>query len=54
MVIMKKYGLTNKYGDVINTISANNFEEAIEFFCFRKKFDRHTLLHLFDVVEIEN
>jgi hypothetical protein len=54
MVIMKKYGLTNKSGDVINTISANNFDEAIEFFCFRKKFDKYTLLDLFNVVEIEN
>lgn len=51
---MKKYGLMNKSGDVINTISANNFDEAIDFFCFRKKFNRHTLLHLFDVVEIKN
>ena len=54
MVIMKKYGLTSKTGDVITTISANNFEEDIYFFCFRKNFDRYTLLNVFDVVEIKN
>ena len=46
---MKKYGLKNKSGETISTISAGSFDEAIELFCFRKKFDRYTLLHLFDV-----
>ena len=49
---MKKYALKNKSGDIISTISANSFEEAIELFCFRKKFDRYTLLHLFDVAQV--
>jgi hypothetical protein len=51
-IIMKKYALKNKSGDIISTISANSFEEAIELFCFRKKFDRYTLLHLFDVAQV--
>ena len=46
---MKKYALKNKSGETISTISAESFDEAIELFCFRKKFDRNTLLHLFDV-----
>jgi hypothetical protein len=50
---MRKYSLMNKSGDIISTISANSFNEALEFFCFRKKFDRHTLLHLFNVVKIK-
>ncbi len=50
---MRKYSLMSKTGDIISTISANNFNEAIDFFCFRKNFDRYTLLHLFDVVKIQ-
>ena len=51
---MKKYSLLNKSGEVITTINAESFEEAINIFCFRKKFDRNVLLHLFDVVSVEN
>jgi hypothetical protein len=47
---MKKYGLTLKGGEIISTTVAENFEEAIQFFSSRKKFDRYVLLHLFDVV----
>jgi hypothetical protein len=50
---MKKYSLVNKSGESITTISADSFEEAIKIFCFRKKFDRYVLLHLFDVVRVE-
>ena len=50
---MRKYSLMSKTGDIITTISANNYEEAIEIFCFRKKFDRYTLLDLFDVVKLK-
>lgn len=50
---MKKYSLINKSGDTITTINADSFEEAINIFCFRKKFDRHVLLHLFDVIRVE-
>jgi hypothetical protein len=49
---MKKYALKNKSGDTISTIAADSFEDAIELFCFRKKFDRYTLLHLFDVEQV--
>lgn len=49
---MKKYGLKNKSGETISTISAESFDEAIELFCFRKKLDRNILLHLFDVYEV--
>jgi len=48
---MNKYSLTLKGGEIISTISADNFEEAITIFCSRKKFDRYVLLHLFDVVK---
>ena len=51
---MKKYSLVNKSGESITTITANTFKEAIEIFCFRKKFDRYVLLHLFDVIRVEN
>lgn len=49
---MKKYALLNRSGESISTTTADNFEDAISFFCFRKKFDRFVLLHLFDVVII--
>jgi hypothetical protein len=49
---MNKYSLVNKSGDTITTINADSFEEAIEMFCFKKKFDRYILLHLFDVVKL--
>ena len=48
---MRKYCLTLKNGDIIHTILADSFEEAINFFCAKKKFDRYVLLHLFDVVK---
>jgi hypothetical protein len=51
---MKKYSLVNKSGESITTITADSFEEAINIFCFRKKFDRYVLLHLFDVIQVEN
>lgn len=51
---MRKYSLINKSGETITTIVADNFEEAVQLFCFRKKFDRYVLLHLFDVVRCEN
>ena len=47
---MKKYGLTLKTGEIISTTNAENFEEAIHFFSFRKNFNRYVLLDLFDVV----
>jgi hypothetical protein len=50
---MVRYNLKLKNGDVINTITANSYEEAIEIFCFTKKFERDTLLKLYDV-EKEN
>lgn len=51
---MRKYSLVNKSGESITTVTAANFDEAVELFCFRKKFDRYVLLHLFDVVRVEN
>ena len=51
---MEKYSLVNKSGESITTITANSFEEAVNLFCFRKKFDRYVLLHLFDVIRVEN
>ena len=50
----KKYGLTLKSGEIVSTTVAENFEEAIQFFSFRKKFNRYVLLHLFDVVLLTN
>lgn len=50
---MKKYCLTLKNGDIIHTILADSFDEAIQFFCAKKKFDRYVLLHLFDVVKFD-
>jgi hypothetical protein len=50
----KKYGLTLKTGEIVSTTVAENFEEAIKFFSFKKKFDRFVLLHLFDVVLLKN
>lgn len=50
---MSKFSLLNKSGEPITTISANSFEDAINMFCFKKNFDRYTLLHLFDVIKVE-
>jgi len=50
---MKKYALKNKSGETISVTSAESFDDAINVFCFRKKFDKFVLLHLFDVVLIE-
>ena len=50
----KKYGLKVKSGEIVSTTVAENFEEAVEFFSFRKKFNRYVLLHFFDVVVITN
>jgi len=51
---MKKFSLVTKSGESITTITADSFEEAVNIFCFRKKFDRYVLLHLFDVIRVEN
>lgn len=50
----KKYGLKGKSGEIISTTVAESFDEAVEFFSFRKKFNRYVLLHLFDVVILTN
>jgi hypothetical protein len=50
----KKYGLKVKSGEIVSTTVAENFEEAVQFFSFRKKFNKYVLLHLFDVVVIMN
>lgn len=49
---MGKYALFTKSGELVSTIVANNIEEAINIFCFNKKFDKYILLHLFDVIKI--
>lgn len=51
---MGKYALKNKLGEAISIIFANSIEEAIKLFCFRKKFNKHVLLNLFDVVKVES
>ena len=48
---MKKYCLKNKKGEVINTISAVNVEEATEFFAQIKRIKIDDLLELFVVDE---
>lgn len=48
---MGRYNLILKSGEIIHTITAESFEDAIKKFCFKKKFDRYVLLHLFDVVK---
>ena len=48
---MGRYNLTLKTGEIIHTIIAESFEDAIKKFCFKKKFDRYVLLHLFDVIK---
>lgn len=50
----KKYGLKGKSGEIISTTFADSLEEAVQFFSFRKKFNRYVLLHLFDVVLLTN
>ena len=49
---MAKFGLKEKSGDIISTTVAENIEQAIIYFSFRKKFNRYVLLNLFDVVEL--
>jgi hypothetical protein len=46
---MKKYVLKHKNGEVINTTSANDLNEATENFANLKKITSNQLLEIFDV-----
>lgn len=48
---MGKYSLRLKSGEIIHIVTAESFDEAVEQFCFSKKFNKDTLLNLFDVVK---
>ena len=47
---MKKYALKHKNGEVINTTSANDLNEATENFAKIKQITSHQLLEIFEVV----
>lgn len=44
---MKRYALKTKTGEIINTISANDLEQAIELFAEIKKLPKEDLLNIY-------
>lgn len=46
---MKKYALKHRNGEVVNTISASNLEEAAEIFAKLKRITSNQLLEIFEV-----
>ena len=48
---MGRYSLRLRSGEIIHTITAESIDDAIEKFCFKKKFDRESLLDLFVVIK---
>ena len=48
---MGRYSLKLRSGEIIHTIMAESMDDAIEKFCFKKKFDRKSLLDLFVVIK---
>jgi hypothetical protein len=48
---MGRYSLRLINGEIIHTITAESMDDAIEKFCFKKKFDRESLLDLFIVIK---
>ena len=49
---MYKFILTLKNGDLVHTISAGSYDEAVELFCFGKKLKKSTLFTLYDVKKV--
>ena len=46
---MKRYALKTKKGEVINTVIANDLEEAVELFAEIKKLSTEDLLNIYSV-----
>ena len=50
---MKKYQLTTKDGEVINSVNTNNMETAISYFTIQKQLFPEQLLEIYNVIESE-
>jgi len=50
---MKKFSLTTKEGEVINTISTNDLNTAISYFTIQKQLFPKQLLEIYNVIESE-
>jgi hypothetical protein len=50
---MKKFSLTTKGGEVINTISTNDLNTAISYFTIQKQLFPEQLLEIYNVIESE-
>jgi len=50
---MKKFSLTTKEGEVINTISTNDLNTAISYFTIQKQLFPEQLLEIYNVIESE-
>jgi len=48
---MKKFNLTTKSGEVINTITTPDLNAAISYFTIQKQLFPEKLLEIYDVVE---
>ena len=50
---MKKYQLTTKDGEVINSVNTNSMETAISYFTIQKQLFPEQLLEIYNVIEPE-
>jgi hypothetical protein len=50
---MKKFSLTTKEGEVINTISTSDINTAISYFTIQKQLFPEQLLEIYNVIESE-
>jgi len=50
---MKKFSLTTKGGEVINTISTSDINTAISYFTIQKQLFPEQLLEIYNVIESE-
>ena len=48
---MKKFNLINRSGEIINSVDAYDFEDALEYFVIIKGLEILQLLKIFSVVE---